>query len=191
VRMKALIIGLTLLLVLAGAGYDLYLSHPPVVQGDDGAMVLDPAAWEIAPDFAFEDKNGRKRRLRDFSGKPVIISFWATWCLPCKAEFPGLIRFVNSYKGRVEMIAVASDNDKAAVDKFLATMPEATRAILNKSFIHLALDKDRSITRDIFLTELYPETIFLDSHQRMGKKVIGVADWDRLDLQGFERLWFK
>jgi thiol-disulfide isomerase/thioredoxin len=50
-----------------------------------------------APQFALKDLNGRIVRLSDYKGKVVLINFWATWCPPCRAEMPDLVRFQREH----------------------------------------------------------------------------------------------
>jgi thiol-disulfide isomerase/thioredoxin len=56
-------------------------------------------------------------------GKVVLVNFWATWCVPCREEFPDLVRLEADYRGKgVTVIGVSTDVGKeaAAVEKFLA-----------------------------------------------------------------------
>lgn len=51
-----------------------------------------------APQFELRDVDGRIIRLSDYKGKVVLINFWATWCPPCRAEMPDLIRLQREHK---------------------------------------------------------------------------------------------
>ena len=50
-----------------------------------------------APQFELRDVNGRTVRLSDYKGKVVLINFWATWCPPCRAEMPDLVRLQREH----------------------------------------------------------------------------------------------
>ncbi len=47
-----------------------------------------PLLDKPAPDFALADLEGRTVRLSEYRGRPVVVNFWASWCVPCKTEFP-------------------------------------------------------------------------------------------------------
>jgi thiol-disulfide isomerase/thioredoxin len=51
-----------------------------------------------APAFSLKDLDGKTVPLSDLKGKVVILDFWATWCTPCKASFPGMQLAVRKYK---------------------------------------------------------------------------------------------
>src|SRR5678816_745699 len=51
----------------------------------------------IAPQLELKDLNGRTVRLSDYKGKVVLINFWATWCPPCRAEMPDLVRLQREH----------------------------------------------------------------------------------------------
>jgi thiol-disulfide isomerase/thioredoxin len=53
-----------------------------------------------APDLVLRDLRGRTVRLSDYKGKVVLINFWATWCPPCRAEMPDLVKIQREYGKR-------------------------------------------------------------------------------------------
>jgi peroxiredoxin len=50
--------------------------------------------------FTLPDVHGNIVKLSDFSGKVVLLDFWATWCVPCQVELPGFIDLREKYKSR-------------------------------------------------------------------------------------------
>ncbi len=66
-----------------------------------------------APDFSQPDTNGKMIKVSDFEGQYVLIDFWASWCGPCRAENPNLLKAYNKYKGKgLEVLAVSLDDTK-------------------------------------------------------------------------------
>lgn len=65
------------------------------------------------------------KKLLKPAGKPRLINFWATWCDPCREEYPELVKIDQEYRGRIDFLIVSLDDlaDKdTAVPKFLAEM---------------------------------------------------------------------
>jgi thiol-disulfide isomerase/thioredoxin len=60
-----------------------------------------------APRLDLKDINGRVLRLSDYRGKVVLINFWATWCPPCRAEMPDLVKLQREHgKEGLQIIGV-------------------------------------------------------------------------------------
>ena len=78
----------------------------------------------VAPQFALKDLNGRTVRLSDYQGKVVLINFWATWCPPCRAEMPDLVRLQREHgKEGLQIIGVTyPPENKARVRRFARSL---------------------------------------------------------------------
>lgn len=47
---------------------------------------------QVAPNFTWKSADGKERSLKDYRGKVVMLNFWGTWCPPCRAELPDIVR---------------------------------------------------------------------------------------------------
>jgi thiol-disulfide isomerase/thioredoxin len=59
------------------------------------------------------------------NGKPLLVNFWATWCDPCREEFPDLVKLENDYRGKIDVITISLDDlaeINTSVPKFLSEM---------------------------------------------------------------------
>jgi thiol-disulfide isomerase/thioredoxin len=67
----------------------------------------------IGNEFTFNDKNGKNISLKDFEGKYVYLDIWATWCKPCKEDYPYLEALEEHFstENKIEIIAISIDKD--------------------------------------------------------------------------------
>jgi peroxiredoxin len=66
------------------------------------------------PDFTQNDVNGKPFTLSSLRGKYVLVDFWASWCGPCRAENPNIVKAFNKYKSKnFTVLGVSLDQDKA------------------------------------------------------------------------------
>ncbi|MDH3433784.1 MAG: TlpA family protein disulfide reductase [Gammaproteobacteria bacterium] len=77
------------------------------------AQPVEPplAAVEYLPDFTLPDLDDQPRSIMEWSGRPLLINFWATWCAPCRREMPLLQTLQDERSdGGLQVIGVALDN---------------------------------------------------------------------------------
>jgi len=73
------------------------------------------------PDLTMTTLDGKTISTKDLAGKVVIFNFWATWCAPCRAEIPDLVKLQDQYKDQVVIIGVLSEDDPGPhVSRFAA-----------------------------------------------------------------------
>jgi len=122
-----------------------------------------------APAFSLATLDHGDIRLSELSGSPVVLNFWASWCGPCRAEMPDLIRFANDYP-HVKMLGVAvdsgSDVDIArASDRFGITWPVGPAS--------------RTIKSDYGVSVL-PTTILIDADGSLRYRHVGQLTYSDL-----------
>jgi thiol-disulfide isomerase/thioredoxin len=128
-----------------------------------------------APDFSWTDFAGRTHALSDLNGKKVVLHFWASWCAPCVAEFPALLKAARRAGAGTVFLAISADRDKAAAQRFLHTIE--TQAGGRPGNVLYGFDPKQAVSADIFQTYEFPETIFLNENHEMEGKTAGPADW--------------
>lgn len=113
-----------------------------------------PIAGHPAPDFELKSLEGEIIRLSDYKGRPVIVNFWATWCPPCRAEFPDFQKVAVENGDNIVIIGVnhtSSDSPQLIpdfVDEFGITFP-------------IVLDETGETVKTYQVVGL-PTTVFID-----------------------------
>ena len=77
-----------------------------------------------AANFTLKDREGNNIRLSEYRGQVVLINFWASWCGPCRQEFPHLDDLHQKYEGLgFTVFGVNVEQDRALADKVLKDIP--------------------------------------------------------------------
>jgi peroxiredoxin len=72
-----------------------------------------------APNFALTTLDGKPLHLSDYSGKVVLLDFWATWCVPCQTEVPRFVSFQRQFeKQGFQVVGISVDDTPDPVRKF-------------------------------------------------------------------------
>ena len=88
---------------------DLARKIAPLAQGEVAALTMATAPVKL-PDLAFEDADGKPKKLSDWRGKTVLVNLWATWCVPCRKEMPALDSLQTKLGGKdFEVVAINID----------------------------------------------------------------------------------
>ena len=81
----------------------------PLAHGEVAALTMATSPVQL-PDLAFEDAEGKPRKLSDWRGKTVLVNLWATWCVPCRKEMPALDTLQGKLGGKgFEVVAINID----------------------------------------------------------------------------------
>jgi thiol-disulfide isomerase/thioredoxin len=139
-------------------------SQLPAPQQNVIQFVKNPDA---APAFQLNDLQGKPVSLVEAKGKIVLLNFWATWCGPCRAEIPDLVDLQKRYADKLEIIALATDeDDQDDVRRFV------TQAGIN---YRVAMTSD-AVRRDYGGIAALPTSFVIDTQGRIVQKHVGLND---------------
>ena len=128
--------------------------------------------------FSWRDASGGEISLATYSGKVVVMNFWATWCAPCITELPSIQR-LQTKLGSAPVAVVALSIDRGAEGA------EKARAMLQRlkldglAFHH---DTESRAYRALGI-EVMPTTIIFDAQGREAGRLRGPAEWDAPEAQ--------
>lgn len=142
----------------------------PLSVGQMAAFVFKKAPEEI-PEFAFQDKDGKSRSLKEWQGKVVLLNLWATWCAPCRKEMPSLDRLQAELGGdKFEVVAISAD--KTGIEG-------ATKFLGQIKVEKLGVYADPTVRIHSGLKAIgMPASILLDAKGREIGRLVGPAEWD-------------
>lgn len=134
-----------------------------------------------APDFTLATADGGQVRLSDLRGKVVLLNFWATWCPPCKAEMPDLDALYRRH-GTAHNFVVIGVN--------LEETPETVAAFARQSDVTfpLALDRDGSVTTDLYRVRGFPTSMIIDRAGAIRDSWMGQISREAMTLR-LQRVW--
>ncbi len=124
----------------------------------------------LAPDFEWTAPPGKAVRLSGLRGKPVVINFWATWCVPCKTEMPLLERTARE-NAAVAFLEVDLNEDGEKIRAYFDQ--------LGLTAVQPLLDVNSETSRRYALASV-PSTFFIDAAGVIRHLYIGELDDDKL-----------
>lgn len=125
------------------------------------------------PALALKDLYGREHQLADYRGRLVLVSFWATWCEPCRDEMPSFDRLRRRFDGRLEVLAVNYGEGEARVRAFLGKIPVGFPVLL---------DRDATAAK-AWQARVLPTTFLVDPAGRVRYSAVGELDWSAPSIE--------
>lgn len=120
-------------------------------------------AKRAAADFTLLDLSGKSWRLKELTGKVVLVNFWATWCPPCRKEMPDLEALSKKFAKKGLVVLAITDEERGKVEAFLKKDMPVTYPVL--------LDEGRKVAEQ-FGVEGIPKTFIYDREGRLAAQSI-------------------
>ena len=125
------------------------------------------------PPLELKDMHGKPHSLSDYSGKVVLVNFWAGWCHPCIQEIPELIKLAEIFKDRpFAILAVNVGEKKHKLAGFVKKMDEHMVILMDTESTNFESWKGIGL----------PSTFVLDPAGKIRYEAYGAVNWDRPDV---------
>jgi peroxiredoxin len=142
-------------------------------QQTDASTLLKIGA--TSPAFSFEIEKGKTANIQDYRGKIVLLNFFATWCPPCRAEFPRVQKEIwEQYAANPKFVLLAFDREEGP-DKMLPFKES------NKYTFTMVPDISRKVY-GLFASQYIPRNVVLDENGKIIYQSIGYSpeEFDKL-----------
>jgi len=140
---------------------------------DDGPA---PVVGRAAPDFTADRLTDGKQTLVALAGKPLVLNFWATWCVPCKQELPAFQKLSGERK-ELQFLLVDVSEEPDDVAAFLQDLGISLPAVV---------DRTGEIVKSYRVRAL-PSTFFIGADGKIKMAQLGALDENLLN-QGISKI---
>ena len=124
-----------------------------------------------APKLTVAALDGSDLPLAGLKGTPVVVNFWASWCVPCREEAPVLNAAAREYRGRIQFVGVDIQDSDAAARAYQAAVqsPYPVGPATTGSYLEWGVSAP-------------PETFFVNRDGTVISKIVGPVDRQRLEV---------
>ncbi|MES9828105.1 MAG: TlpA disulfide reductase family protein [Candidatus Thiodiazotropha sp.] len=151
----------------------LYLIFASTASWSAGLGIRTYSDPKSASDFSLPDLTGRIHEKSNYRNRAYIISFWATWCVPCIKELPDLQRAAEILdEENITVLTVNSGETREVIDQFL---------VQRSVTLPVLLDQDSSMLRQWRVLAL-PTSYIVNAKGLIVARVVGGIDWDELSI---------
>jgi len=163
--MKILVVILTAVLAMGTVLAGCSSAETPTPSPSGSALEEGPAVGKLAPDFTLQNTNGETVTLSALRGGPVMVNFWATWCVPCGEEMPYMQQMYDTYSPK-GLVFLSIDLAESA-DKVLSYLTERSLTF------RVLLDSKQEVAVDKYGVQGVPTTILVDKNGVIQKIQVG------------------
>lgn len=134
--------------------------------------IVKQSTSHAATNFSLTDLDGVEVKLEDFTGKGVILNFWASYCPPCKHEMPLFkAEYKKLQKQGIEIVSINAGEPTRVVNQY---------ALKQALPFPVLVDRDTKVTQH-FEVETLPTTLFITSEGVVNKKILGELSKEQLN----------
>ncbi len=145
---------------------------PPPLESSPRPSPVDWVDRELS-DVALQDPRGGSVRLSELRGTPLVVTFWATWCAPCLAEFPHLEALQTKHADRLRVVAIATRDARLNVLDWIEKNEPLAFAI----WMDADLRGDNTPMTEAFdLDGAIPVSLLVDAHGKVVDRWRGYRD---------------
>jgi thiol-disulfide isomerase/thioredoxin len=146
----------------------------PAAGGEPHVVQLLKEPGDVAP-FTITDLDGRSVSFADLRGKVVLVNFWATWCPPCRAEIPDLIKLQDKYRDKLVILGISEDEDAS---------PQEVKAFAVAQKMNYVVAMTTPELGKIFKgVSALPTTFVIDPAGKIQQRHIGMLNADTAELE--------
>lgn len=172
--MKKTILLVIALAIVLGAAYFAYGYLSENNKPDTEIQATTDSERRAAIDFRMADGSGNEVKLSDFYGRPIVLNFWTSWCVPCKSEMTVLDKLNRQMNASVQFLMVNVTDGKRE------TLASAKKFIQGNGYgFPVYYDNKKEGVAAYNLTAI-PVTIIIDREGKIVKKIYGEIDEDAL-----------
>ena len=126
------------------------------------------------PDLTMTTLDGKTITTKELAGKVVIFNFWATWCAPCRAEIPDLVKLQEQYKDQLVIIGVLSEDDPG---------PHVSRFAADYKINYPIVPETKELSATFTGIYALPTTFMVGPDLKMMQKHIGQIRPSQIELE--------
>lgn len=125
------------------------------------------------PSLSLQDLDGKPSSADRFRGQPVVMNFWATWCIPCRAEMPDIEHEARAWAGKATFVGVDDAEDVPTIRTFTQDLGITYQ---------IWRDPDGQVEK-VFNAPGLPYTVFLDAQGNVQVVYLGQMSRDYMEQQ--------